>query len=242
MLRISVIAVCSSVVGAIGVLFLQTGEQSRIRNADLAPEFVALHMDDGRTLHVARHETTLRQWQNCVVDGACRQAGKASIKTPSHPVTKVNMFDVQSYITWLNAKTGLSVRLPSYEEWLTLASDHKPAPKKKLFDDPRLAWAADYDLTAEPIQKRTVVAGSFGANNVGLSDIKGNVWEWTSTVCGTPATASLRSCRSGRIVMGEHVAVLSDLVRDPGNASCGAGLPPANLGFRLVHQGVSSVN
>lgn len=202
---------------------------------DILPEFVAMKQSSGDVLAVARHEITVGQWETCVRDGHCREAVKLTAHNSEHPITSVNWFDVQDYISWARSITEISYRLPTRQEWLEFSSNHAPVPRKKLFEDPRLAWAADYDLEAEPMSRITSPAGSYGTNQLGLSDIKGNVWEWTATQCGSLETGKTEDCRSGRVAMGEHMAVLSDFVRDPGNASCGAGLPPANLGFRLVY-------
>lgn len=211
-------------------------KQSVVRlSADDLRTFSRFNLSDGGILFVGRHEITIGQWNACVASGGCPKLPVSKQYGSDHPVTNVNWFDVQSYIAWFREKSGLKVRLPTQHEWLEFADNHAPRKKEKLFTDPRLSWAADYDLTAEPPVKITQTSGHFGVNINGVSDLKGNVWEWTATQCGNGETVGADGCRSGRLLMGEHVAVLSDVVRDPGNASCGAGIPPANLGFRLVY-------
>ncbi len=230
---VAVAAVAVGYLGAIGTPYI-----SKLKNHDPAQfqEFVSLEIQSGRFLNVGRYEVSAAQWKTCVDEGYCRSRDKSRRDRLDHPATKVNWFDTQDFANWMSNKTGRNLRLPTMVEWMLIADDHKPIPKKKLFSDARLAWAADYDITAEPRIKTTRPAGEFGTNSLGLSDFKGNVWEWTSTECGSMDTAFLDNCQTGRIAMGEHLAVLSDLVSDPGNTSCGVGLPPANLGFRLVYE------
>ncbi len=232
MLPLCLLAVVSA--GSAGVIWAKStayslSEQDR-------PRFETVSLLDGRQLHVGRHEVTIGQWNACVTGGGCEPLAKPGQLNTDHPVTGVNWFDVQNYLAWYQAQTGTPVRLPSRLEWMALSRDHAPVEKKPLFTDPRLAWAANYDLTAGPRDRVVKPVGTFGVNNAGLSDLKGNVWEWTATQCGDGGEDNGReNCRSGRYAMGEHEAVLSDFIRDPGNASCGAGIPPANLGFRLVY-------
>jgi hypothetical protein len=37
-----------------------------------------------------------------------------------------------------------------------------------------------------------------------------------------------------RVVEGAHRTYMTDFIRDPRTGGCAAGVPPANLGFRLV--------
>ena len=37
-----------------------------------------------------------------------------------------------------------------------------------------------------------------------------------------------------RVVQGAHRTYMTDFIRDPRTGGCAAGVPPANLGFRLV--------
>jgi hypothetical protein len=73
--------------------------------------------------------------------------------------------------------------------------------------------------------------GSFKLSPDGIADLDGNVWEWTSG-CANPAFAH-DTCPAF-IAMGEHEAVVPIFVRDPASGGCATGIPPANLGLRLV--------
>lgn len=223
--------------GALGSALLHAAYRPADLEPDELPEFVAVRLANDTLLNVGRYEITIGQWRRCALEGVCRMPDVPARSDASYPMVGINWFDTQDYIGWLKRKTGRDLRLPTVQEWLQIASEHGPAPKRKLFQDPRLAWAADYDIDAEPVVRTTRAAGGFGSNGHGVSDALGNVWEWTASTFGTPDTSAFDTCRSGRIVMGKHVAFLSEFVREPGNASCGAGLPPANLGMRLVFSG-----
>ncbi len=212
---------------------------SRSAGTDAAdmPAFRLFRTQTGHKLHIADSEVTWRQWQHCVDEQVCPEIRMPKAASPLHPVVGVNWFDTQIYLGWLSEQMDRQIRLPSHAEWMEFAADDAPKPKEKLFSDPRMAWAADYDITARLPDARTREVGGFGRNTFGIQDLKGNVWEWTATSCAVADGRIENSVCSGggRVVMGEHIAALSELVRDPGNASCGGGLPPANLGFRVVY-------
>ena len=133
-------------------------------------------------------------------------------------------------IRWINARDGKAYRLPTADEWSAISNGLSRRKTKKLFDDPRLAWAADYGAM-ETVSAKVQPSGSFGSNANGVADLAGNVWEWTST-CATPG-ADDRDCPA-YIAAGLHEAAVSVFIRDPAYGGCALGVPPANIGFRLV--------
>jgi formylglycine-generating enzyme required for sulfatase activity len=144
-------------------------------------------------------------------------------------VTGVSRFDANEFIAWVNRGSSIAWRLPTAAEWAEFASELPKKDKKKLFTDPRLAWAADYGQMQQ-VQKRLKSQGSFGTFSNGVSDLAGNVWEWTSSCASNAADDRCPAL----VVEGLHEAVLSVFVRDPAAGGCAAGTPPANIGFRLV--------
>ena len=75
-----------------------------------------------------------------------------------------------------------------------------------------------------------------------MLDIAGNVWEWTNTCFVRTALdetgkASEHDANCGvRVVEGQHRAYVTDFIRDARAGGCAAGVPPSNLGFRLVRE------
>ena len=131
-------------------------------------------------LWVARDETTVGEWALCVSDGECAELG-VSVVPDSYPITGVNWKDVSAYLAWYSSVHETKIRLPTYNEWLVFSAEYGPKPKQPIFDDPRLAWAADYDLTALPQDALAKPVGYFGQNSLGISDTRGNVWEWSDS-------------------------------------------------------------
>jgi formylglycine-generating enzyme required for sulfatase activity len=188
-------------------------------------------MSGSQVLLVAEREVTRREWQACAAAGACEALPEETMTgTVDMPMTGVNHLDVEAYIAWLNAAGGRSYRLPTAEEWQVIAAGLPKPVYRKLFTDPRLAWAADYG-SMEKVSAVVRPSGSFGSSSNGIADLGGNVWEWTST-------CTLRGATSGRcpayMVEGLHETAVSVFVRDPATGGCAVGAPPANVGFRLV--------
>src|SRR5579859_346598 len=144
----------------------------------------------------------------------------------------------------MSQTTGLNYRLPTDQEWSFAAAESARDEVAPLIDpsDPAQAWIARYE--AESSRAAAVVLapqpiGSFGRNSNGLLDVAGNVWEWTET-CFIRATLDdgpmrVTNVNCGvRVVQGAHRTYMTDFIRDPRTGGCAAGVPPANLGFRLV--------
>lgn len=190
-------------------------------------------MADGISLQVMTREVTRREWKACAEAGACEDlTGAIPEGEPDMPMTGVNRFDVESYLAWVNAASGHDYRLPTAPEWKAIAAALPRRKYGKLFDDPRLAWAADYG-SMPAISGVIRPSGGFGTLPNGISDLAGNVWEWTNT-CAKDSFDPSR-CPAYK-VEGEHETALPIFVRDPFSGGCAAGTPPNHVGFRLVSE------
>ena len=109
-------------------------------------------------------------------------------------------------------------------------------------NDPSKRWIARYEREADrpSSDPSTRTFGSFGLNENGLQDVGGNVWEWTAScfmrrVLDDDGTIISESPNCGvRVVEGQHRAYVTDFIRDAKAGGCAVGVPPDNLGFRLV--------
>ena len=101
----------------------------------------------------------------------------------SHPVVCVSWDDARAYVDWLSHRTGERYRLLSGLEWEYAARAGTTGPfhtGSTISTD-----QANYNgRFAGEYRKRTVSVGSFPANDFGLHDMHGNVWEWVQD-CGS---------------------------------------------------------
>ena len=187
------------------------------------------------------------QWLACVAASACTLPD-GPVDRADLPVTGVNWHDAQTYAAWLSAVTGETWRLPPDVEWAQAAAE--------LFRDdalgveadpanPARRWLAEYEVEAargRDLDREIRPTGSLNVNRLGVHDIGGAVWEWTSTCLRRGEIDGrgriLRQSDSCGIYIAEglHRAAIIDFVRDPKSGGCSVGLPPAHLGFRLVRE------
>lgn len=217
-------------------------------------------LDNGRPVDAPKISTTLAdgwvimqrqvsqaEYAQCVAEQACKRLDKAFRKnnSPDLPAVGVNWQDANDYAKWLSERTGQQWQLPDYELWVRAAADKYVEDGTLPSDpnDPAVRWLAEYERETARARGRVKPAqrfGSFGKNKLGLLDMGGNVWEWTNT-CFTsfkakPLPIKIKENCGVKILAGAHVAAMPDFIRDPKNGACSIGLPPANLGFRLVRK------
>ncbi len=214
---------------ALGVLLLQQ-DNERTALPEMADREILL--PSGDTLFVQRHEVTIAEWNVCADQQGCslKLRARPDQDPKTTPATGLSYVDVQEYITWINATTGHSFRLPTAKEWQFMAAPVLPEEPDPLFTDPSLTWASTY-LTEGLSPRALKPQGSFSTSPEGIADLDGSVWEWTQECYADGFGAS--RCPA-YYVGGEHVAAMSYLVRDPARGGCAVGSPPAHLGMRLV--------
>lgn len=199
-------------------------------------------------LLIMKRQVTVAEYARCVDDGAC---ARVTAGADDVPVSGVSWHDASAYAAWLSRKTGVLHRLPTDEEWTFAAAEKARDEALPLVDpsDPAQAWIARYEAESsrsKPVATAPQPGGAFGTNSRGIDDLAGNVWEWTDTcfirtaLDGGSERVTNTNC-GVRVVEGAHRAYMTDFIRDPKSGGCAAGVPPTNLGFRLVVDASPSV-
>nr|WP_070958577.1 SUMF1/EgtB/PvdO family nonheme iron enzyme [Hyphomonas sp. Mor2] len=111
-------------------------------------------------------------------------------QTGSHPVTCVNLDDMEAFIAWLTVRSGREYRLLSEPEWEYVARAGTQSaywfgesidPSKARFMADHVQVVPTIDDNLDELGLGTVPVGSYSANGFGLFDVHGNLWEMTSS-------------------------------------------------------------
>jgi formylglycine-generating enzyme required for sulfatase activity len=200
-------------------------------------------------LSIMTRQVSQAEYASCVAAGACKplDAEQRRASASDRPAVGISWADAGAYAAWLSAGTGQRFRLPTYAEWAYAAGEAfretavEPFPDR---DDPAQRWLAEYAQQASGQANGEVRAfGAYGVNARGVKDMAGSVWDWTSdchvrreltaALDDPQETAGEGNCGI-RVAAGRHIAYLPDFIRNPKNGACSVGVPPANLGLRLV--------
>jgi formylglycine-generating enzyme required for sulfatase activity len=189
------------------------------------------------------YPVTEEQWQAMMGDNPSRFKGKAK-----NPVEQVSYNDIQQFLQKVNAansRSGFLYRLPTMYEWeyilrggpisksqsqyhyyfarsktdLTAVGSNDLASTQANFDGNYPAGAGKKG----PYLKSTSAVGNYLPNPLGMYDMHGNVWEWTSTEEGSARVC----CGGGWGNFGVHCKALNRNGHVPGARGF-------NLGFRLL--------
>ena len=177
--------------------------------------------------YIGKCEVTQELWE------AVMGSNPSNFRGAQNPVESVSWNDCQNFIKKLNSLTGRTFRLPTEAEWEYAArggnkSRHYKYSGSDNIDD--VAWY--YDNSG----KKTRAVGTKTANELGIYDMSGNVWEWCSDWYGDysagaqtnpqgPSSGSYRVLRGGS--WGSHAGGCRVSYRnyfDPGSSFNGSGL------------------
>ena len=189
------------------------------------------------------YEVTQAQWQAIMSNNPAHFKGDMNL-----PIEQVSWEEAQEFCRKLSARTGRTYRLPTEAEWeyaaragTTTAFAYGPTINPTLVN---YNGNYPYGTTAQgESRQKTVPAGSLPANQWGLHEMHGNVWEWCEDVwhknyVGAPSdgTSWLSGGDSSRRVLrggawdyyGWLCRAASRVMREPGAPG------HINNGFRVV--------
>ena len=156
-----------------GGTFIMGGDES----SDQTPT----HSVTLSSYYICKYEVTQALWR------AVMGSNPSKFKGDNLPVEQVSWNDCQTFINRLNNYTGRNFRLPTEAEWEFAArggnySRHYKYSGSNYISD--VAWYCDNS------GNRTHPVGTKQANELGLYDMSGNVWEWCSDWYGSYSSYS----------------------------------------------------
>lgn len=188
---------------------------------------------------VSKFEVTFDEWDACVSVGGCTRSNDFGLRQAGSPVIFASWNDAQQYVAWFSRMTGRTYRLLSEAEWEYAARantttayfwGNEIGQGRANCDGCGSQWDA----------KRPAPVGSFAANQFGLYDMHGNVWEWVEdcyasgyAAAHVDGSASISKDCTQRVIRGGSWINIPRLVRAAVRSSNAPDFRDYDLGFRV---------
>ncbi|GAB6123874.1 SUMF1/EgtB/PvdO family nonheme iron enzyme [Dysgonomonas termitidis] len=130
--------------------------------------------------YIGKYEVTQAQWE------AVMGNNPSSFKGSNRPVEFVSWNDIQAFLFKLNTKTGKKYRLPTEAEWEYAARGGNKSQRYMYSGGDYLNVAGWFKYNSD---NATHPVGERQANELGVYDMSGNVWEWCNDWYGDYSTA-----------------------------------------------------
>ena len=199
--------------------------------------------------YIGRYEVTVAQFQSFAAATGRMIDPQTLASAPTHPVTFVSWPDALAYCRWLETEMKAAAMTPSLLKekldagWhITLPSEAEWEKAARGADGRRFPWGDEPRGDRANFRSRvTIPVGSLACPECpyGLSDMSGNVWEWTrspyqsypydpSDDNSTIASDALWVVRGGAFNDGEQMA------RTTARRGADPGARRPFIGFRVV--------
>ena len=159
-----------------GGTFIMGGDES----SDQTPT----HSVTLSSYYICKYEVTQALWR------AVMGSNPSKFKGDNLPVEQVSWNDCQTFINRLNNYTGRNFRLPTEAEWEFAARGGNYSRHYKYSGSNYISDVAWYGDDSGNSGNRTHPVGTKQANELGLYDMSGNVWEWCSDRYGSYSSYS----------------------------------------------------
>ena len=180
--------------------------------------------------YMGKYEVTQALWQ------AVMGSNPSEFKGDNLPVEYVSWDDCQVFINKLNSMTGRKFRLPTEAEWEYAARGGNKSRGYQYSGSSKISDVAWYDGNSG---SKTRLVGTKQANELGIYDMSGNVWEWCQDWKGVYSSSSQTNpinavSGSNRVYRGGSWDYFARFCRSSCRNYVTPGYRYGNLGFRLV--------
>ena len=152
-----------------------TEEQGSNADSDAKPAHKVTITKD---FYIGQTEVTQALWK------AVMGSNPSDIKGDNLPVEQVTWEDCQMFISKLNSLTGSKFRLPTEAEWEYAARGGNKSRGYKYSGSNSINDVAWYDIS------ETKPVATKAANELGIYDMSGNVWEWCNDWFGSYSSSA----------------------------------------------------
>ena len=164
-----------------------------------------------KSYFIGQMAVTQKLWETVMEKNPARFKGEL------RPVESISMNDCKTFIERLNNMTGQEFRLPTEKEWEYAARGGKLSKGYKYAGSNDINAVALYGSQAG--QATTNSVASKAANELGIYDMSGNVWEW---------------CKDGGVARGGGVGSDASQCTINSRRSLADNSTQSNVGFRLA--------
>lgn len=205
------------------------------------------HIVNIKSFFIGRYPITQAQWRvvaNLPQINRYLEPEPSCFKGDNLPVERVSWYYAQEFCQRLLQKTGRKYRLPTEAEWeyACRAITSTPFHFGKTITTNLVNYCSQSNNINGIYRQQTIEVGSFPANNFGLCDMHGLVWEWCEDCehedyLDAPSDGSAwinYGNEEYRILRGGSWDSSPNLCRSASRFSENPSVPKKEVGFRVV--------